>query len=74
MKTKRRKRMTPWPPAELMLPDSIAEIERGRIAQKELFPPDDSREGRLQRLLADIPGVKRASRLRPPKPIMRYCG
>ena len=40
-----------WPPKELMLPDTIAEIEAGRPAkQRSLFPPDDSREGRLRRL------------------------
>jgi len=40
-----------WPPKELMLPDTIAAIEQGRPPrQRSLFPPDDSREGRLRRL------------------------
>ena len=61
---KRKRIMHPWPPAELLLPDSIEEIERGRPPkQQSLFEPDDSREGRVRRLLA-----KRASRLRPPMP------
>lgn len=42
----------PWPPPELRLPDTIGEIERGRIGQRWLFPEpvDDTREGWLIRL------------------------
>lgn len=58
-----------WPPAELALPDTIEEIEAGRPPkQRSLLPPADLREARLQRLLGNVPGVKRASRLRPPMP------
>jgi len=52
---RKKKPLDQWPPAELALPDTIEEIERGRrIEHQELFqePPDDSREGRLRRLLA----------------------
>ena len=42
----------PWPPPELRLPNTIEEIERGRIDQQRLFPKsvDDTRECRLARL------------------------
>ena len=59
----------PWPPAELALPDTIEEIEAGRPPkQRSLLPPADLREAKLDRLLADVPSVQRASRLRPPMP------
>lgn len=43
----------PWPPAEFALPNSISEIESGRLTQRQLFPqvPDDGRDGRLTRLM-----------------------
>jgi hypothetical protein len=46
----------PWPPPKLRLPATIAAIERGKIGQRQLFPErrDDSRAGRLARLLALI--------------------
>ena len=51
--TRRRATAEPWPPAEYRLPDTIEEIERGRIVQGGLFPEpvDDTRNGRTQRLL-----------------------
>ncbi len=56
MRAKRRKHLTPWPPAELMLPDSIEEIERGRPPkQQSLLDADDTPPRRLRRM-------------RPPKP------
>jgi len=56
---------TAWPPAELALPNDLHEIERGRIGQRVLpaEQPDDSRRGRLARLLGTIPGVTTADRL-----------
>lgn len=56
-----------WPPADLRLPDSIEEIERGRIVQSELFvgTPDDSREGRLRRIFKKAPGVRAAHAVEP---------
>ena len=40
-----------WPPPELLLPSTTQAIEQGRPPkQRSLFPPDDSREGRLRRL------------------------
>ena len=55
----------PWPPAEYALPDALDEIEQGRRIQQQLFdePVDDSRAGRLARILAGVPGVVRADRL-----------
>jgi hypothetical protein len=43
----------PWPPAHLTLSDTLEGIEAGRVAQRSLFPPvpDDSKVGRLRRLL-----------------------
>jgi hypothetical protein len=44
----------PWPPAELQLPDTIERIEAGRPGgQRSLFGPDDSREGRLARMVGE---------------------
>jgi len=58
-----------WHPIEFMLPDTYEEIECGRPPkQRSLLPPADLREAKLDRLLADVPGVQRASRLRPPMP------
>jgi hypothetical protein len=56
-----------WPPAEYALPYTLQEIEQGRIVQGELFAgvPDDSRAGRLQRILAGVPGVVPGDRLPP---------
>jgi len=58
----------PWPPMEYRLPDTIARIEVGRPEQQQLMdePVDDSRAGRLARILAGVPGVVRADRLPPP--------
>jgi hypothetical protein len=48
-----------WPPPELRLPDSIEAIEAGiPPRQRSLFGRDDSREGRLARILASVPGVQ----------------
>lgn len=57
----------PWPPRDLALPDSIEAIEAGRVEQRRLFDeqPDDSRAGRLARILAGIPGTTTADRLTP---------
>ena len=65
VKTARTTGAEPWPPADLALPDTIEAIEAGRIAQGELFDeqPDDSRAGRLARILADVPGVTTANKL-----------
>jgi hypothetical protein len=42
----------PWPPAWAALPDTIEAIEAGRPGvQRSLFGPDDSREGRLGRIM-----------------------
>jgi hypothetical protein len=53
--TSKAKRLPTWPPPGTGLPDSIAEIERGKQRQAELFPEprDDTREGRLRRLTGD---------------------
>jgi hypothetical protein len=59
-----RRHPEPWPPAGLRLPDTIEAIEAGRPGvQRSLFGPDDSRGGRLARLLADVPGVVTAADL-----------
>ena len=55
-----------WPPTDLCLPDTIEQIEKGRPEPTE--PRDNSRQARLDRLLGEVPGLKRASRLRPPMP------
>ena len=56
-----------WPPPELLLPDSIEEIERGRpdrLRQQPLpLAPDNSREARLRRLLGTVPGIVTADKL-----------
>jgi len=54
----------PWPPLEYALPSTIEEIEAGRIEQRELFqkPPDDSRKGRMRRLLGSRPDCRRVTR------------
>lgn len=53
-----------WPPKELRLPDSVEAIERGRPAkQRSLLQPDDSRAGRIARLLR-IEGVKLGNTIR----------
>jgi hypothetical protein len=58
----------PWPPVELCLPnvDELERLSRLDVAeqQRELFPnrPDDSRAGRLSRLLASV-GTTTADRL-----------
>ncbi len=51
----RRPAPKPWPPKELALPDTIEAIVAGRANQQELLPDpiDDSREGRLTRLLGE---------------------
>lgn len=51
-KPKSKTPLTEWIPPELQLPDTLEEIERGRIVQQELFPerPDDSRSARIARL------------------------
>ena len=51
----------PWPPPHLALPDTIEAIERGR-PEPPAVPPDDSREGRLARLLG-TPGIVTANQL-----------
>ena len=56
----------PWPPAELRLPDTDEQIEAGRPETTE--QRDNSRQARLDRLLGEVPGLKRASRLMPPMP------
>ncbi len=55
----------PWPPAEYALPDSSEGIEAGRQGQRRLFveAPDDSRAGRVARILAGVPGVMTADQL-----------
>ncbi len=56
----------PWPPAEYRLPDDLDEIEAGRPPRQLPLlaePADDSRQGRLARLLADVPGVASADNL-----------
>jgi hypothetical protein len=60
--TRYLKRTATWPPVEYRLPDSIEQIERGRPCdQRTLFAPDDSRDGRLRRLLDNIgPHARRA--------------
>ena len=63
--SQRRINSEPWPPPWAALPDTIEGIERGRIAQTELFPEpprDQTKTGRLARLTA-IPGVRTADRL-----------
>lgn len=57
----------PWPPLDLALPDTIEEIERGRIKQRSLFTEqrDQSKAGRIARLLATVPGVTPADTLPP---------
>jgi hypothetical protein len=54
-----------WPPVEHALPSTFEAIEAGRIEQQGLFqePPDDSRAGRLARILGSVPGVMTADRL-----------
>jgi hypothetical protein len=53
-----------WIPPELRLPETDEAIEQGRQEQRQLFAdvPDDSRAGRLQRLLR-IEGMTTANRL-----------
>jgi hypothetical protein len=76
-KAKRKGKSLPeWPPKELRLP-SLAELERlsrpgGVTVQRQLFPevPDDTRQGRLARLLATVPSVTTADRL-PPRRVVR---
>ena len=56
-----------WIPKAMQLPDSIEAIEAGRPPQQQqLFPkqPDDSRAGRLTRILADVPGVATADNMK----------
>ena len=59
----------PWPPAEHCLPnlDTLEEISRGEDRQQqELLPPekpDDSREGRLARILETPPGALKTARI-----------
>jgi hypothetical protein len=57
MNMKQLKRHAAWPPADLALPDSIAEIERGR-PQSPAPALDMCREARLARLLA-LPGKQK---------------
>lgn len=58
----RRSKLTdPWPPIEFSLPnlDRLEEISRGEhVEQPEMFvePIDDSREGRLRRILGSVQG------------------
>ena len=55
------KPLPPWPPAHANLPDTIEEIERGKLPrQLELFgkPFDHSAAARKARLLADQPAKK----------------
>ena len=56
----------PWPPAAYALPDTTEAIERGRIVQGKLIAErlDDTRAGRLRRILNSVPGVTAAARLR----------
>lgn len=53
------------PAAWAALPDDVAEIERGRVAQGNLFreQPDDSRAARLRRILGNVEGVVTADQL-----------
>jgi hypothetical protein len=55
-----------WIPPALRLPDTIEGIEAGRQEQRSLLPavvPDDTRQGRLGRLLAAVPGATTADRV-----------
>jgi hypothetical protein len=46
------------------LPDILEEIERGRPpVQQSLLPIADSREARVARIVANVPGVTTASRM-----------
>jgi hypothetical protein len=53
-----------WPPEWARLPnvDEIDRIDNGEVRQRELFhePVDDSRAGRLARILKGVPGVRTA--------------
>lgn len=60
----------PWPPPGLALPDTIEEIQRGRSVQRGLFARDESREGRIDRLLGTMQGVTKAGTM---PPMCRYC-
>jgi hypothetical protein len=52
MMSKSKAEPSTWPPAALALPDTVEEIEAGRPEQRRpLLPPDDSKAGRLARLL-----------------------
>ncbi len=53
--TRTAKPPEPWPPPAYALPSTDAAIEAGRQQQAELFPEpaDDSRQGRLRRLIGD---------------------
>ena len=51
----------PWPPPEYALPADNAAIERGRPEGARI--EDHSREGRLRRLMAGVPGVVTANKL-----------
>ena len=56
----------PWPPRELMLPDDLEAIERGRPEPQPRqlsLPFGDDRESRVRRLLGTVPGVTTANRL-----------
>jgi hypothetical protein len=51
----------PWPPADLALPSTIEGIEAGRQQREQpTEQPDDSRVGRLARLLGDVPDQRRS--------------
>ncbi len=56
-----------WPPADYALPDTLDEIERGRIRQRELLHElvDNSRAGRPARLSRDA-GAERQTVVAPP--------
>jgi len=56
---------TIWPPAAYALPSTDEGIEAGRQEQRQLFAPDDSRQGRIARLLR-IGGVTTADAYLPP--------
>jgi hypothetical protein len=53
-----------WIPKQYALPSTTEGIEAGRPAkQRNLFAPDDTRAGRLARILGTVPGVTTADRL-----------
>ena len=56
-----------WPPEHWRLPnlDRLEEISRGTLLPDSSEPRDNSRAARLQRLLADVPGVTTADKLPP---------